>query len=335
MTTSKLLITGATGFIGFRTLIEALDAGYIIRVAVRSELGSKALLSNAKIFEFASKGKLSFIEVPDILHKDAYVMALKDVTYAIHIASPIPLPFRDPQTDIIDPTVQGSANILEAALKTPSLRRIVLTSSIVANMPFPHVTEDPPFITANSRVPDIEGQTKDVFSAYCAAKIATLNATDAFVEEHKPHFDVVKVFPGFVYGRDQRATDINSLMSGSNRLVLAILLGQTFDQPRLAGAAHVDDVAKVHVLALDKKLAGTHDLGVTAPMVYEDAFEIVKKHFPKEVEKGVFKQGGQPSLQINWNAEKTEELFELKFKTYEDMVLDITRQYLEFSGNAV
>ncbi|KAF7957207.1 hypothetical protein EAE96_002798 [Botrytis aclada] len=253
------------------------------------------------------------------------------MTYAIHIASPIPLPFRNPQTDIIDPTVQGSANILEAALKTPSLRRIVITSSIVANMPFPHATEDPPLITANSRVPDIEGQTKDVFSAYCAAKIATLNATDAFVEEHKPHFDVVKVFPGFVYGKDQRATDRKLLMSGSNRLILAILLGQTFDQPRLAGAAHVDDVAKVHVLALEKEKAGTHDLGVTAPMVYEDAFEIVKKYFPKEVKEGVFKQGSQPSLKINWNAEKTEELFELKFKTYEDMVLDVTRQYLEFS----
>lgn len=332
MATTNLLITGATGFIGFRTLLEALEAGYTVRAAVRNESGSKALLSHAKIADFASKNKLSFVEVPDIIHPDAYTEALKDVTYAIHIASPIPLPFRNPQTEIIDPTVQGAANILEAGLKIPSLKRIVITSSIVANMPFPHATENPPLITAESRVPDLKGEMKVVFPAYCAAKIATLNAGDAFVEERKPHFDIVRVFPGFVYGKDERATDIKSLMSGSNRLVLAIILGTKFDDPRLAGAAHVDDVAKVHVLSLDKEKAERQDFGVTAPVVYDDAFDIVKKHFPREVDEGVFKQGSQPSLPINWNAEKTENVFGFKFKTYEDMVLDVTKQYLEFSG---
>ncbi|KAF7862480.1 hypothetical protein EAF04_007353 [Stromatinia cepivora] len=334
MTNSNLLITGATGFIGFRTLLEALEAGYTVRAAIRNEPASEALLSHSKLSDFASKSKLSFIEVPDILHKDAYTEALKDMTYAIHIASPIPLPSRKP-SEIYESTVQGAANILEAALKTPSLKRVVITSSIVANMPFPHATENPTLTTAESRVSDVEGEMTEVFPAYCAAKIASLNARDAFVKQNKPHFDIVEIFPGFVYGKDQRATDVNSLMSGSNRLVLAILLGHKFDEARLAGAAHVDDVAKVHVLALDKEKAGTQDFGVTAPMIYEDAFEIVKKHFPKEVEEGVFKQGGQPSLRIDWNAEKTEEVFGFKFKTYDDMVLDITRQYLEFSGKAV
>ncbi|ESZ91404.1 putative cinnamoyl-CoA reductase [Sclerotinia borealis F-4128] len=332
--TPNLLITGATGFIGFRTLLEALDAGYIVRAAIRNESGSKALLSHPKLLEFFSKSKLSFIEVPDILQTNAYTEALKDMTYAIHIASPIPLPFRNPQTEIIDPTVQGAANILEAALKTPSLKRMVITSSIVANLPFLHATNNPPPTTAESRVVDLERNVTEVFPAYCAAKIATLNATDAFVEKSKPHFDVVKVFPGFVYGKDQRATDVKSLMSGSNRLVLAIILGHKSDEPRLAGGAHVDDVAKVHVLALDREKAGTQDFGVTAPMVYDDAFEIVKKHFPKEVDDGVFKQGNQPSLRLNWNAEKIEDVLGFKFKTYDDMVLDITRQYLEFSDKA-
>ncbi|KAM3077117.1 hypothetical protein ACMFMG_003414 [Clarireedia jacksonii] len=177
-------------------------------------------------------------------------------------------------------------------------------------------------------------QISSVFPAYCASKIATLNATDAFVEKHNPHFDVVKIFPGFVYGKDERATDVKSLMSGSNRLLLAILQGQKFQEPRLAGAADVKDVARVHVLALDKEKAGTQDFGVTAPMVYDDAFEVVRKYFPKEVEEGIFKQGGQPSLRIHWNSEKTENVLGIKFRTFEDMVLDVTRQYLEFSGKA-
>ncbi|KAB8293723.1 hypothetical protein EYC80_009208 [Monilinia laxa] len=285
MTIPNLLITGATGFIGFRTLLEALEAGYTIS-------------------EFTSNKELSFIEVPDILHPEAYTEALKDVTYAIHIASPIPLPFRNPLSEIIDPTVQGAANILEAALKSPSLKRIVITSSIVANMPFPHATENPPLVTAESRVPNLKGGGGES----------------------------VRVFPGFFYGKDERATDTKSLMSGSNRLVLTIILGTKFDDPRLAGAAHIDDVANVHVLALDKEKAGTQDFGVTTPVVYDNAFDIVKNHFPKEVDEGVFTQGSQPSLPINWNAEKTEEVLGFKFKAYEDMVIDVSKQYLGFSG---
>ncbi|KAI9640751.1 hypothetical protein NHQ30_011060 [Ciborinia camelliae] len=240
----------------------------------------------------------------------------------------------DPQTEIIDPTIQGTSNLLEAALQTPSLKRIILTSSIVANMPFPHSPTNPPPTTAESRVPDVEGIASGVFPAYCAAKIATLNVTDVFVGKNNPHFSIISIFPGFVYGKDERATSIASLMSGSNRLILTILLGEKFDVPRLASAAHVDDVAKVHVLALDRQKAGEQDFGVTAPVVYDDAFEIVKKHFPREVEEGLFKKGSQPSLRIDWNAKKTEDVLGFRFKTYEDMVVDVARQYLEFSGKA-
>ncbi|PQE15370.1 cinnamoyl- reductase protein [Rutstroemia sp. NJR-2017a BVV2] len=123
-------------------------------------------------------------------------------------------------------------------------------------------------------------------------------------------------------------------MSGSNRLLLAIVLGQTFQEPRLGGAADVGDVARVHVLALDEEKAGTQDFGVTVPVVYDDAFEIVKKHFPKEVEEGVFKRGTQAGLRIEWRAEKTEEVFGFRFRSFEDMVVDVARQYLEFLGKA-
>ncbi|PQE29020.1 cinnamoyl- reductase protein [Rutstroemia sp. NJR-2017a BBW] len=236
MTPPTLLITGATGFIGFRTLLEALEAGYTVRATIRSSSSpaSQALLSHPLLSSFISQNKLSFIEVPDILHLEAYTEALKNITHVIHLASPLPLPFKNPQTEIINPTIQGTLNLLRAALHTPSLRRIIITSSIVANLPFPHPTSNPPLTEAETRVPNLQAleTITSVFPAYCAAKIATLNATDAFVSTHNPAFDVVRICPGFVYGRDSRATDIPSLMSGSNRLLLSTILGQ-----KLPGAA--------------------------------------------------------------------------------------------------
>lgn len=332
MASPNLLITGATGFIGFKILLDALESGYSVRVAVRSASGSEALLSNPKVRSLVSGNNISFVQVPDITQHGAYDEALKGVVYAIHVASPVPKPFfKDPQADIVQPTIKGAANLLASALKAPSVKRIVITSSIVANMPFP----PPPTAvetTAESRVPNFEGPLDAVFPAYCASKIATLNATDKFVKEHNPSFDVVNIFPGFVHGRNELATTVQELLASSDGLLLAIILGQTFEIPRFAATAHVDDVAKVHLLALSESVQGSQDFGVTIPTVHDEAFDFVKKAFPKAVASGIFKPGSQPSVKINWNASKTERVFGFKFQTYETQVVDVAGQYLELLG---
>ena len=330
MVSSKILITGATGFIGFKVLLTALEAGYVVRAAVRSRSKSDLILSNPRIKALAPKDRLSFIEVPDILENGAYDEALDDITYVVHMASPLPLPSDDAESEIYQPGVKGTANILASALKVSSIRRIVITSSIVANMPYPPVPGN--VVDAESRVPNLDGPFAEIFPAYRASKIHTLNAIDDFVKQNKPSFDVINVIPGFVFGQNEMATDVAGLLTGSNRLLLALLQGQTIPVPRLAGAAHIDDVARVHLLALDEKVHGSQDFGVTIPVVYDEAFSIVKKHFPSLVEDGTFAQGHQPSLAVNWDASKTEKFFGLKFKTYEDMVVDAAKQYLEFIG---
>ncbi|TVY33980.1 NAD-dependent epimerase/dehydratase [Lachnellula subtilissima] len=332
MSSANLLITGATGFIGFKVLLDALEAGYHVRVAVRSPAGSEALLSNPKIKSLVSGNNVSFVAVPDITQDGAYDEALKGVVYAIHVASPVPKPFfKNPYADIIQPTIKGAASLLASALKVPSLKRIVITSSVVANMPFPPVpTADE--TTAESRVPNYEGPMDAVFPAYCASKIATLNATDKFVKEHNPSFDVIYIFPGFVHGRNELAADVAGLLAGSDGLLLATILGQTFDVPRIAVTAHVDDVAKVHLLALSDSVQGGQGFGVLVPAVFDDAFGFVKQAFPKAVEKGIFKKGSQPSVKINWNASKTESVFGFEFHSYETQVLDVAGQYLELLG---
>ncbi|TVY36655.1 NAD-dependent epimerase/dehydratase [Lachnellula occidentalis] len=332
MASANLLITGATGFIGFKVLLDALELGYTVRVAVRSSSGAEALLSNPKIQSLDSGTNISFVAVPDITQEGAYDEALKGVVYAIHVGSPVPRPsIENPQTDIIQPTIKGAANLLASAIKVPSVKRIVITSSIVANMPFPPLpTADE--TTAESRVPNYEGPVDSVFPAYCASKIATLNATDKFVIDHNPSFDIINIFPGFVHGRNELAKDVKELLDGSDGLLLATILGQTSQIPRLSGTVHVDDVAKVHLLALSESVQGGQDFGVTVPAVLDDAFDYVKKAFPKAVENGIFKRGSQPTLQINWNASKTESVFGFKFQPYETQVLDVAGQYLELLG---
>lgn len=104
MSSADLLIAGATGLIGFKVLLGALQAGYTVRAAIWSAEKVKALASHPKTTAFGKANNLSFVEVPDITCDGAYDEAIKNITYVIHLASPLPSPFLDPQTGIYGPT---------------------------------------------------------------------------------------------------------------------------------------------------------------------------------------------------------------------------------------
>jgi nucleoside-diphosphate-sugar epimerase len=55
----------------------------------------------------------------------------------IHVASPYIYSAKDPQKEIVDPAVEGAKSVLLAAAKSPSVKRIVFTSSGGAVIHFP------------------------------------------------------------------------------------------------------------------------------------------------------------------------------------------------------
>ncbi|KAK7985666.1 hypothetical protein PG988_003288 [Apiospora saccharicola] len=316
-----LLITGATGFIGFKILLGALKEGYSVRAAVRSPEKGKFLLSHPKILALGVvPEKLSLVEVPDIRREGAYDEAIKGVRYVIHSASPLPSPLLDPNTGIYEPTVKSVWTMLHSALlKAPSLKRLIITSSIVGNTAYPPGSAQGVETTAQSRVPDTPGPFESVGPAYGAAKVAALNSIDRFIRNERPPFAVVKLIPGLVLGRDERALRADDLRAGSNFFLLDLLTGTSAEHPLPSAVADVSDVAKVHLIALKEE-------------EFNDAWDLVQKHFPKAVADGVFRQGDQPTMPFNWDARPTEVEMGFSFKRYEEMVLDVAGQYLELSG---
>ncbi|KAI0901029.1 putative cinnamoyl-CoA reductase [Annulohypoxylon nitens] len=328
MSSPNLLITGVTGFLGFKVLTGALQEGYTVRAAVRSIEKAKTLSSHPKIVALGKADKLSFVEVPDICAEGAYDQAIKGVTYVIHHASPLPSPFLDPQTGIYEPNIKSASTILNSALKEPSVKKVIITSSVFANSPFP---PDPTKeITAESRVPDRPGPFTSMIPAYSSSKVAALNATDKFSKEKQPKFAIVNIFPGFLFGFDDRALSAQDVFGSTNRLLLSVITGNSSESPMPSGAGHVADVAKIHLLAL--KDGAAKNIGATVPHQFDDAWTVVQKRFPKAVADGVFTKGSQPTVPVNWNAHKTEVDLGFNFKTYEDAVVEVAGQYLELSG---
>jgi nucleoside-diphosphate-sugar epimerase len=315
-----VLLTGGTGHIGFRTLVEALSKGYNVRAAVRSETKVAEIKAAKSIQPYL--GQLTFTIVPNIEKKGAFDEAVKGVDYVVHLASPLAKPSDDDEANIIQPAINGTLSILYSALKEPSITRVVITSSVVAVMP---AKPTGPW-TADNVAEDPHGPYDNTFVAYAASKKLAYNRSREFIANEKPHFTVVNIMPTFVIGPNELATTKEAVLSGSNGIALGLLFGKGNPAGMPAATVHVDDVAYLHIASLDPKVEGNKNFGANYDVKgvkWDDINDIVKKHFPTEVEKGVFPLGSsQPSGPLPMDASSTEKYFDFKFKDFETQIVD-------------
>ena len=339
MTTTPqlVLITGATGFIGFRTLIEALKEGYHVRAATRDESGIQKIKAARSTQPYLSQ--LEFVIVPDISKEDAYYEAVKDVDYVIHLASPttkvkITEPEESYDEILIQPAVQGTINMIKAASNhSPTTKRIVITASIVSIIEWPEMyMETGHIFNEQSRTNFVGGPFDNLFAAYGASKVAALNATEEYIQTQKPHFDINHIGPGFVIGENELARSRAEVVGGTNGAALGHVLGSD-SGPTPSTSVFIDDVAKMHVLALNPKIpGGQFFLGVSASSNtrWEDSFDIVKKHFPAAVEDGTFPLNGKnPTKRLIFDNEYTKRTLGIEFAGFEEQVKSVAKQYLE------
>ena len=336
-----VLLTGATGFIGFRTLVLALEAGYSVRCAIRDRKKESIIASNPaiKVLNLAQT-RLTFITVPDLTVPGAYTEAIRDVTYVLHVASPIPLSnpmgHQTAEQSFIQPAVRGALGILEAAQQAGTVRRVVITSSVAAIIPSPVWRGKGPstqtYGPAN-RIPTLKGPFSSSPEAYSASKIAQLNAVEEWMEKEKPKFSVTTIHPSWVLGRNDLAGTAEDLLLSTNRFALDIVVGKKVDAPKAGSCVHVDDVARAHVLALEKSVEGNCSFMLSSPMRWEDVKGILQRNFKDGIEQGFLSlEGEQRTTYIDVRGDETEKILGFRYLSFEEQIKSIVGQYLELKS---
>ncbi|KAL1965833.1 hypothetical protein VTN77DRAFT_5154 [Rasamsonia byssochlamydoides] len=334
-----VLLTGATGMVGFRNLVFALQKGYRVRCAVRNEAGFEKIKSRPSVAPYVDQ--LESVLVPDIAVEGAYDEAVQGgVTYVVHTASPLAMPhFTDYENELIVPSVKGTVGILESASKVPGIKRVVITASVASLIPANLLfSPDGTVHTEKSRAPTPTGPYSNVLEAYFAAKVLAFQATEAFINEKKPAFDVINIHPGYIVGRDETVTEAKDITKGTNGLAFGQLFGKPAPFPVASTVVHLDDVARLHVDSLDPAIAGNQSFlascqGPEGPN-WSDALDIVKRRYPKEVAEGVFKVdgGAVQTARVLVDSSYTEKTFGFTFKTYEEQIVSVAEHSLELLG---
>lgn len=234
---ARVLVTGATGFIASRIVEQLLARGYRVRGTVRSLSNSTALAPLAALPGAAERLELV---VADLNTDDAFDAPARDCAFVIHAASPYVLSVTDPQKDLVDPAVEGTRRVLRACAMSPSVSRVIVTSSMAA------ITDEP---SSDHDLTEADWNTKSTLqrNPYYLSKTLAERAAWDFVEHEKPRFSLVVINPFMVIG-PSLAPSLNT----SNQIFVDILKGAYPGIMRLAwGFTDVRDVADAHVRAME------------------------------------------------------------------------------------
>jgi nucleoside-diphosphate-sugar epimerase len=271
-----VLVTGASGYIANWIIKYLLEAGCTVHGTVRDLNNEKSVGSLQAIAKQAPQGTLKLFKA-DLLDANSFDEPMQGCEVVLHTASPFVVRgFKDAQEALIKPAVEGTRNVLEAANRTDSVKRIVLTSSVAA------VFGDNADLKKNAKgrftEEDWNFSSRIDHQPYSYSKF--LAEKEAWkMHDAQSRWRLVTINPSMVGGpsltKYSRSTSIDTLRSlGNGKLWPGV--------PKMRlGWVDVRDVAQAHVEAAFRPDAqGRHIVSNGEPTMLEIA-TILKKHFGK------------------------------------------------------
>lgn len=129
-TSAPVAVTGATGYLGSWVAKGLLEAGATVHAAVRTPHATAKVAHLHRAADQAP-GTLRLFNA-DLLRPGSYNEAMAGCRAVIHTASPFVRQVQDPRRNLVTPALEGTRNVLAGVKETPSVTRVVLTSSTAA-----------------------------------------------------------------------------------------------------------------------------------------------------------------------------------------------------------
>ncbi len=252
----KTLITGANGFVGSAVMRHCLDAGHEVRVIVRSGSNRKNLQGlPIEIFE------------GDLHDKTSLKNALNNCNALFHVAADYRLWIPDPD-NMYQTNVTGTQDLMLASADA-GVEKIVYTSSVAVL----GLNSDGTPANENTSV-----VVEDMIGHYKRSKYLAEQEVSKLVDENG--LPAIVVNPSTPIGpRDIKPTPTGSIIIDTlnDRMPAYVDTGLNI--------AHVDDVAKGHLLAFEKgKIGERYILGgenLSLQTILGIICELVEKQPPK------------------------------------------------------
>ena len=231
----KVLVTGATGYIGLHCVDQLLKQGYAVNGSVRSPERKD------EIFEALKKNNTPTdnlnIFTFNLTEDAGWDEGMMGCDYVLHVASPISLDAQDEEY-FVGPAVAGVERALKFA-KKHQVKKVVLTSSVAAIF-------ETTVLKQYYDESDWSDPNKPEINHYAKSKtLAEMAAWDFIKNEGNP-FEFAVINPALVIG-----PSLSSDLGESNKAISLLVTGKMpITVPLQFGYVDVRDVASAHILAM-------------------------------------------------------------------------------------
>ncbi|CAN0922280.1 Putative dihydroflavonol 4-reductase [Linum grandiflorum] len=249
----KVVVTGASGYLGGRLCHVLLQRGYAVRALVRRTSDLSSLPSPVTA---GADFELAYGDVTDY---SSLIDAFHSCNIVFHAAAVVEPWLPDP-SKFFSINVEGLKNVLRAARETESVEKIIYTSSFFALGP-----TDGSIADESQRHHEKYFCTEYERSKAAADKVALQAASEGV--------PIVLVYPGVVYGPGKLTTGnvVAKLLIERFQGRLPGYIGSGYDRYSFS---HVDDVVQGHFAAMEKGKLGERYLLTGENASFQQVFDM-------------------------------------------------------------
>ena len=260
----KVLVTGATGFIGLHCIHQLLNQGYAVNGSVRSPDRKNEIIEALQKHNTSTEN-LNLYTL-NLTEDDGWDEGMIGCDYLLHVASPIALENHD-EDFFVKPAVAGVNRALKFA-KKHNIKKVVLTSSVAAI-----------FDTMEKKSYYDESDWSDpenpIIDHYSKSKTLAEKAAWDFIEAEGKPFEFTVINPALVIG-----PSLSNDLGESNKAIQMVATGKMpVAVPLQFGYVDVRDVAAAHILAMQKTESDGERFALAEKdMWYEDVAKVLREN---------------------------------------------------------
>ena len=265
-------VTGASGYIGSHVVANLLAKGRQVRATVR-DADDPIRVEHLKELKISEGGSLEIVEM-DLFDETSVHAAIAGCTDLIHTAAAVRISAKDPQRQIVDPSVIGTQNVVAAIDAAGTVERFVHTSSTAAIRPMKWRNGET--LTTETWADDatLDGNPYGLAKVMAERVVRDWHSKDGSVGRPR----MVTIHPSVVFGPPLSKIHLRGSLSFLNALVkrkVPLLI------PIQINIVDVRDVAEAHVRALTMGQNAGRYLTVSGDMQFSEISRMLRKEYPE------------------------------------------------------
>ena len=260
----KVLVTGATGYIGLHCIHQLLNQGYAVNGSIRSPERKEEIFESLKNHNTPTENLNLFTF--NLTEDDGWDEGMEGCDYLLHVASPIALENHD-EDFFVKPAVAGVKRAFKFA-KKHNVKKVVLTSSVAAI--FDTLEEKTYYDETDWSDPD-----NPSISHYSKSKTLAERAAWDFVKNEGNPFELAVINPALVIG-----PSLSGDLGESNKAIAMVATGKMpVAVPLQFGYVDVRDVATAHVLAMQNSNSNGERFALAEKdLWYKDVAKVLREN---------------------------------------------------------